>query len=73
LRSIDALKLYEEIKDAAVYGAGIHALLEPGVPLQQLHDYLTAQNIDVFSMEKVMPSLEDVFVFLVEKEKRLSR
>ncbi|MCR6545538.1 ABC transporter ATP-binding protein [Dehalobacterium formicoaceticum] len=73
LKSIDALKLHEQVKDAAVYGAGIHALLEPGFSLDQLHDYLKEHDIEVYNMEKVLPSLEDVFVFLVENEKRANR
>ncbi len=70
LKAIDALKLHEEVTDASVYGAGIHALVKENLDPKVLEKYLAEQGLTVQSLKKVQPSLEDVFVFLVENEKR---
>ncbi len=68
LKSIELLKTKEKVKDASVYGAGIHVMTEPNINLNELKDYLVNNHVEVNSIKKVRPSLEDVFVFLVEKE-----
>lgn len=67
LRTIDLLKLKDGVKDASVYGTGVHALVESGFPLDKLENYLIENGQKLDSIKKVKPSLEDVFVFLVEK------
>jgi len=71
LKSIELLKTKSMVKDASVYGAGIHAMVEKGLNLEELKFYLSENYVKVHSIKKVKPSLEDVFVFLVENEKRL--
>jgi ABC-2 type transport system ATP-binding protein len=68
LKSIDILLTKDKIKDASVYGAGIHVLIEQSLPLSEIENYLKDNNVEVYSIKKVKPSLEDVFVFLVDKE-----
>ena len=68
LKSIELLKTKDRVKDASVYGAGIHAMTENSMDINVLKDYLTENNVEVYNMKKVKPTLEDVFVFLVEKE-----
>ncbi|MEL7648274.1 MAG: ABC transporter ATP-binding protein [Sedimentibacter sp.] len=70
LKSIELLKKKNWVKDASVYGAGIHAMTEKGEMPYDLEHYLVQNGVAVQSIRKVKPSLEDVFVFLVEKEKR---
>lgn len=70
LKSIELLKKKNRVKDASVYGAGIHAMVEKGEMIDDLELYLEQNGVAVQSIRKVKPSLEDVFVFLVEKEKR---
>lgn len=71
LKSIELLKTKSMVKDASVYGAGIHAVVDEGLNLDELKFYLSENYVKVHSIKKVKPSLEDVFVFLVENEKRL--
>ena len=71
LKSIELLKTKDKVKDASVYGAGIHAMVQESLNLDELKFYLSDNHIKVQSIKKVKPSLEDVFVFLVENEKRL--
>lgn len=69
LKSIEILKNIKNVKSASVYGAGIHVLADSNIDIKELKNILTANNVLVTSIKKVKPSLEDVFVFLVEKEK----
>ncbi len=70
LKSIELLKDVEYVKSASVYGAGIHVLADTEFNINITKNILSSNNIEVYSMKKVKPSLEDVFVFLVEKEKQ---
>ena len=72
LKSIDLLNLKDGVKDASVYGTGVHALIDPSLSLDGLESYLKGQGRKVYSIKKVKPSLEDVFVFLVDKADRKS-
>ena len=71
LKSIELLKEKGNVRNASVYGAGIHVMTEPGVNLIELKEYLIQNNINVISIKKVRPTLEDVFIFLVEKENKI--
>ena len=72
LQSIDLLNLKDGVKDASVYGTGVHALIDPQLSQDELESYLKSKGRKVYSIKKVKPSLEDVFVFLVEKADRKS-
>ena len=57
--------------DVAVFGGGLHVAvteLESGVAA--IRTRLAAQNIEIHKLEKIQPSLEDVFVALIEAEER---
>lgn len=71
LKSIELLKEKCNVRDASVYGAGIHVMTKPGVNLNELKEYLIQNHINVISIKKVRPTLEDVFIFLVEKENKI--
>ncbi|PRR77977.1 putative ABC transporter ATP-binding protein YbhF [Clostridium liquoris] len=68
LKTIEILKEKDKIKEASIYGNGIHALVEPNLSLSELEKYLKINKVECSSIKKVNPSLEDVFVFLVNKE-----
>lgn len=68
LKTIEILKKKDKIREASVYGNGIHALVEPNLSLSELGKYLEINKAECSSIKKVNPSLEDVFVFLVNKE-----
>ena len=71
LKSIELLKEKCNVRDASVYGAGIHVMTKPGVNLIELKEYLIQNHINIISIKKVRPTLEDVFIFLVEKENKI--
>lgn len=70
LKSIEWLKKNDKVINASVYGAGIHAMVQSNINLNELKCYLIENNVEVYSLKKVNSTLEDVFVFLVENEKR---
>lgn len=70
LKALNILKDNSHIKDASVYGAGIHALVKLDFPIIKIKDDILADSVDTYSVKEVKPSLEDVFVFLVNKAKR---
>lgn len=67
LKTIEILEDKENVLEAAVYGAGIHVLVEADSHINELEKHLIDSNIKYSSIEKVRPSLEDVFVFMVNK------
>ncbi len=68
-RVIEALAVVEAhpgVGKAALYGAAIHATVEQVGVAGALAEHLGAQGFAVASVEPILPSLEDVFVALVE-------
>jgi ABC-2 type transport system ATP-binding protein len=69
-RPVDVMKALdrmEEIEKTTVFGTAVHAVLKPGrgdVP--GLRDRLKAQGLEVGAVDLVTPSLEDVFLDVVE-------
>ena len=70
LKTIEILKTKDKVREASVYGAGVHALVETDLPLTELEHYLIKHEIGLSSIKKVKPSLEDVFIFLVNEENK---
>jgi len=67
--ALETLQSAAGVMDAAVFGNALHLVVqnaEAAVPL--LRQYLTAHGIKVSRMEKVSPSLEDVFVSLTNAQ-----
>ena len=64
-RAVEALHSAPGVIDAAVFGNALHLVVqsaESAIP--QLQNYLAGQSIRVSRIEKIRPSLEDVFVSL---------
>jgi ABC-2 type transport system ATP-binding protein len=59
------------IKEAALFGLGLHVIAEGELPIQEtIRGALTAGGLAVSRIEKIVPSLEDVFVSLIEARDR---
>lgn len=67
-RVIEALDVLEgKGIEAAIFGSTLHATTEPGEGvMSHLQTLLEESGISVSRIEKIMPSLEDVFVTLIE-------
>ena len=76
-RPQEAMAVIEKVhgvKEAALFGKGIHIVVENadsavGIIKQTLADH----HIEVFQIEKIIPSLEDVFVSLIEARDRVEQ
>jgi ABC-2 type transport system ATP-binding protein len=67
-KSVEALEvLYKEGVEAAIFGSLIHATVESAETAMPVIKTLVEQSgIVVRKIEKIVPSLEDVFVTLIE-------
>jgi len=63
--AVEALQSAPDVMDAAVFGNALHLVVRDAeVDLPQLQTYLAGRGIALTRMEKIRPSLEDVFVSL---------
>jgi drug efflux transport system ATP-binding protein len=69
--SIMTLEGQEVILDVAVFGNGLHIRLKPEAKAGALiRQVLEHQGIQVLKLEPIPPSMEDVFVAMIEEEER---
>ena len=64
MRALDALS---EVETTSLFGTAVHAVLRPRAPADHVVARLRAAGHDVTSADVVEPSLEDVFLELVER------
>jgi ABC-2 type transport system ATP-binding protein len=73
-RFLDALRRFDEaewVLEATVFGTRLHVVVadaEEGK--RRIAEALTADGNTPFAVERIMPSLEDVFIHLIEREDR---
>ena len=72
LESLALLEGNPAFADVAVFGGGLHVTVSDGSALaeQQIRDVLARSDIAIHSLEHITPSMEDVFVRLIEREER---
>jgi len=69
VESMKALEKEDGISDVAVYGGGLHLTVDdPGTAAPRVRQALARSGIEVRSLEVIRPSMEDVFVALIEEE-----
>ncbi len=69
---IDELNDLSVVKEAALFGADIHAVVENAVSAIPVIEEMLRQETDAdFRVSKIPPSLEDVFVSLIETHDRM--
>ena len=57
-----------EIEKTSVFGTAVHAVLKtPAVDVEALANRLRARGLEISGIDRVMPSLEDVFLDVVER------
>ncbi len=70
VRPVDVMRALEEnprVEKTTVFGTAVHAVLKtPDVDLEALKRSLGARGLDIASIDRVVPSLEDVFLDVVE-------
>ena len=59
------------VRDVAVFGGGLHVTAEEAAPaIARIREALGARGIGIRRLEAISPSMEDVFVALIEAEER---
>jgi ABC-2 type transport system ATP-binding protein len=71
LGSMTLLEKKQGILDVAVFGGGLHIKVEDaGSAIPGIWADLEAAGIQVKALDSIIPSMEDVFVSLIEKEEK---
>ncbi|NPV27467.1 MAG: ABC transporter ATP-binding protein [Firmicutes bacterium] len=71
LHVLDRVRQYPRVKSANLHGSFVHAVVESAATvISILASELKEQGIEVTRISPVSPSLEDVFVNLVERERQ---
>jgi ABC-2 type transport system ATP-binding protein len=71
LETMRAIEHLSGVFDVAVFGGGLHVTVDdPGATSGRIREALAAANIQVATLEQIQPSMEDVFVAMIEAEER---
>jgi ABC-2 type transport system ATP-binding protein len=71
LESLRTVEQCEEVVEAAVFGSGLHLMVrDPAVAERAVRQALTERGIGVRRLAVIEPSMEDVFVAMIEQEER---
>jgi ABC-2 type transport system ATP-binding protein len=71
LDTMRAIERQEGILEVAVFGSGLHVVVDDvDGAMERIRQALAAQGIEIRRLEQIQPSLEDVFVALIEAEER---
>jgi len=71
LETMRALEDVAGVVDAAVFGGGLHVTVDdPESTAERIRVKLAGAGIEVRRLEKILPSLEDVFVSMIEGDER---
>ena len=70
-RPVDLMKALDQMEDiqkTTVFGTAVHAVLKPGqTDVTKLRSRLMDLGLEIGAVDRVMPSLEDVFLDVVER------
>lgn len=68
---LEKISKIEGVKEAALFGANIHTVvLNSSKAIPAIKEFLQKEKVGEFSVNKILPSLEDVFVSLIEEYDR---
>jgi ABC-2 type transport system ATP-binding protein len=71
LETMRAVESLPGVLDVAIFGRGLHVMVdELDVTSARIREALAGKSIAVESLERITPSMEDVFVALIEAEER---
>jgi ABC-2 type transport system ATP-binding protein len=66
--AVEALQASPEVQDAAVFGSSLHLVVNDATAaMPKIRAYLANRGVTVSRIEKIRPSLEDVFVSLTTR------
>ena len=72
--TLDTMRTLESVPgviESAVFGGGLHVVVDDGqAVMERIRQKLQSENIEIRRLEPITPSLEDVFVAMIEAEER---
>lgn len=69
--AMEVLENLPGVREAALFGKGIHVVVdEAEKAIGNIRQFLAGRGFEIFRIEKIIPSLEDVFVSLIEDRDR---
>ncbi|OGC05965.1 hypothetical protein A2230_08610 [candidate division WOR-1 bacterium RIFOXYA2_FULL_36_21] len=73
MAGLEELRREQKVLDITLYGLFLHVVVEKEKDIDEIRYFLENKNIKIKRIEKIIPSLEDVFVFLVERERKKNK
>jgi len=71
LESMRALESVAGVRDVAVFGGGLHVTVDdPAAGKARIQEALRSKGIELQRLETIEPTMEDVFVAMIEAEER---
>jgi ABC-2 type transport system ATP-binding protein len=71
MEGLEALETMQFVHDTALFGAALHlTVIDAQNVVPSIETELKKRNIQVLRIEKIEPTLEDIFVSLIESEER---
>jgi drug efflux transport system ATP-binding protein len=70
LETMRALEGTEGVREVAVFGGGLHVTVDNREAIPGIRQKLESRGIEVKRLEQIEPSMEDVFVAMIEAEER---
>jgi ABC-2 type transport system ATP-binding protein len=71
LETMRALESVKGVVEVAVFGGGLHVTVDDlEATIARVREALAGKGIEVKRLERIEPSMEDVFVALIEAEER---
>lgn len=71
LESMRALEQVEGVREAAVFGGGLHVTVDDAEAAgPRIRRALAERGVELMRLERITPSMEDVFVAMIEQEER---
>lgn len=65
---LEKLNQIDGVKEAALFGSNIHVVVFDSVKaISAIKEFFSKEKVEVFSVKKITPSLEDVFVSAIEE------
>jgi ABC-2 type transport system ATP-binding protein len=66
MQVLDLLSAGPGVHEVALYGTALHVLLDQRTSAESLREWLSGQGVNAASVDRIEPSLEDVFVSLLK-------
>jgi ABC-2 type transport system ATP-binding protein len=65
---LEKISQVKGVKEAALFGSNIHAVVyDSSQAIPAIEEFCAQENLNGFNVKKIIPSLEDVFVSLIEE------